>query len=63
MDPRIDTLFPVFCGQNRTGQAAVSKAQAQIAEFRKFQRLVKAVIEVNTKICRLREDVPRLVET
>lgn len=35
-------------------QAAVSKAQAQIAEFRNFQRLVKAVIEVNTKICRLR---------
>jgi hypothetical protein len=39
-------------------QAAVSKAQAQIAEFRKFQRLVKAVIEVNTKICRLRSTSP-----
>jgi hypothetical protein len=39
-------------------QAAVRKAQAEIAEFRKFQRLIKAVIEVNTKICRLRSPRP-----
>lgn len=39
-------------------QAAVRRAQAQIAEFRKFQRLVKAVIEVNIKICRLRSPSP-----
>jgi hypothetical protein len=35
-------------------QAALRKAQAEIAEFRKFQGLVKALVEVNTKICRLR---------
>jgi hypothetical protein len=35
-------------------QAAVRKAQAEIAEFRRFQRLVKALVVVNTKICRLR---------
>ena len=35
-------------------QAAVRRAQAEIAEFRKFQRLVKALVEVSTKICRLR---------
>jgi hypothetical protein len=35
-------------------QAAVRNAQAEIAEFRKFQRLVKALVEVSTNICRLR---------
>jgi len=39
-------------------QAAVRKAQTEIAEFRKFQRLVKAVTEVNTQICRLRSIRP-----
>jgi len=39
-------------------QSAVSKAQSQIAAFREFQRLVKALIEVNTNICRLRSTRP-----
>jgi uncharacterized protein DUF6788 len=39
-------------------QAAIRRAQAQITEFRKFQRLIKAVIEVNTEICRLRSPRP-----
>jgi hypothetical protein len=35
-------------------QAAVRRAQDQIAEFRKFQRWCHEFVEVNAKICRLR---------
>jgi len=35
-------------------QAAARRAQGQIAEFRKFQRLSHDFVEVNAKICRLR---------
>jgi hypothetical protein len=35
-------------------QAAVRKARSEVIEFRRFQRLVKAIIEVNAQICRLR---------
>lgn len=34
--------------------AAVRKAEAEIAEFRKFQQLQRDFVEVNTTICRLR---------
>jgi hypothetical protein len=35
-------------------RAAVKKAQAEIAEFRRFQELSRKLIEVNLEICRLR---------
>lgn len=35
-------------------QAAVRKAQREIAEFRKFQQLIRDFIQVNTDICRTR---------
>jgi hypothetical protein len=35
-------------------QAAVRKAQREIAEFRKFEQLRKDLIQVNQQICRLR---------
>jgi hypothetical protein len=35
-------------------QAAMHKAQQEIAEFRKFQQLTRDFVEVNAKICRLR---------
>ena len=35
-------------------RAAVEKAQAEIAEFRRFQELSRKLIEVNIEICRLR---------
>ena len=46
--------------QNLPSPAAVRKAETEIAEFRKFQTLTGALIEVNRKICRLRrvEDEP-----
>ncbi len=34
-------------------QEVIRKAEKEIAEFRKFQRLVRAFIEVNDRICRL----------
>lgn len=35
-------------------QAALDKAQREVAEFHKFLQLSRALIEVNEKICRLR---------
>lgn len=35
-------------------QEAVRKAEAEIAEFRRFKELTKKLVEVNLKICRLR---------
>ena len=35
-------------------QAAIWKAEKEIAEFRKFQRLIRAFVDVNAKICHLR---------
>jgi len=40
--------------QNLPTQAAVRKAESEIAEFRKFQALTGGLIDVNRKICRLR---------
>jgi len=40
--------------QNLPSPAAVRKAESEIAEFRKFQSLSSALVEVNRKICRLR---------
>jgi uncharacterized protein YfdQ (DUF2303 family) len=34
--------------------AALRKSQREVAEFRKFQQLTRAFVEVNGKICRLR---------
>jgi hypothetical protein len=34
--------------------SAVRKAEQEIAEFRKYQQLSRAFVEVNEKICRLR---------
>jgi hypothetical protein len=44
--------------------AAVRKAEQEIAEFRKYQELGRAFVEVNEKICHLRplEDTPTLQE-
>jgi hypothetical protein len=35
-------------------QEAVRRAEAEIAEFRRFKELTKRLVEVNAKICRLR---------
>ena len=40
--------------QNLPSQAAVRKAESEIAEFRKFQTLTGELVDVNRKICRLR---------
>lgn len=40
--------------QNLPSQAAVRKAESEIAEFRKFQKLTGELVDVNRKICRLR---------
>ncbi|HEY6308813.1 MAG TPA: DUF6788 family protein [Candidatus Angelobacter sp.] len=40
--------------QNLPSQAAVRKAESEIAEFRKFQSLTGELVNVNRKICRLR---------
>ena len=40
--------------QNLPSQAAVRKAESEIAEFRKFQILTGELVDVNRKICRLR---------
>lgn len=44
--------------QNLPSLAAVRKAEGEIGEFRKFQALTGALIEVNRKICRLRPVEP-----
>jgi hypothetical protein len=40
--------------QNLPSQAAVRKAEGEIAEFRRFRSLTRELVEVNRKICRLR---------
>ena len=40
--------------QNLPSPAAVRKAESEIAEYRKFQRLTDDLVGVNRKICRLR---------
>lgn len=40
--------------QNLPSQAAVRKAEREIAEFRKFRTLTGELVDVNRKICRLR---------
>jgi uncharacterized protein DUF6788 len=40
--------------QNLPSQAAVRKAEREIAEFRKFRILTGELVDVNRKICRLR---------
>jgi hypothetical protein len=40
--------------QNLPSQAALRKAEAEIAEFRKFRSLTGELVEVNRKICRAR---------
>ena len=40
--------------QNLPTQAALRKAEGEIAEFRKFQALTGELVDVNRKICRLR---------
>ena len=40
--------------QNLPSQAAVRKAEGEIAEFRRFRSLTSELVEVNRKICRLR---------
>jgi hypothetical protein len=39
--------------------AAIRKAQREIAEFRKFQQLMREFIQINTEICRVRPVVVR----
>lgn len=40
--------------QNLSSPAALSKAEREIAEFRKFQTLTGELVEVNRRVCRLR---------
>ena len=40
--------------QNLPSQAAVHKAEGEIAEFRRFRSLTGELVEVNRKVCRLR---------
>ena len=40
--------------QTLSSPEAVRKAEEEIAEFRRFQRLSQELIEINQKICRLR---------
>jgi len=40
--------------QNLPSQAAVRKAEGEIAEFRRYRTLTSQLVEVNRKICRLR---------
>jgi hypothetical protein len=40
--------------QNLPSLASVRKAEAEVAEFRKFQTLTADFVDVNRKICRLR---------
>ena len=47
--------------ESLSNPAAVNKAEREIAEFRKFQELSRAFVDVNAQICQLRpvEDVPQ----
>ena len=40
--------------QNLASSAAVRKAEAEIAEFRRFRSLTSKLVEVNRSVCRLR---------
>ena len=40
--------------QNLPSPAAVRKAEAEVAEFRRFRSLASDLVEVNRQICRLR---------
>ena len=40
--------------QNLPSQAALRKAEGEIAEFRRFQSLTSQLVAVNRKVCRLR---------
>jgi hypothetical protein len=40
--------------QNLPSQAALRKAEREIAEFRRFQSLTSQLVDANRKICRLR---------
>lgn len=40
--------------QNLPWQAALRKAESEVAEFRRFQALTGELIDINRKICRLR---------
>lgn len=40
--------------QNLPSQAALRKAEREIAEFRRFQSLTGQLVDVNRKVCRLR---------
>ena len=46
--------------QNLPSPAAVRKAEAEIAEFRRFRSFTSELVEVNRKICRLRPVVDTL---
>ncbi|MCP5115572.1 MAG: hypothetical protein GY953_32495 [bacterium] len=35
-------------------RAAMTKAEREVAEFRKFQQLCRDLVEVNTSLCRMR---------
>ncbi len=41
--------------QSLPDRAAVEKAEAEIAEFRRFQGLIRRLVTVNAEICQLRE--------
>ncbi len=41
--------------ESLSDRAELQKVQREIAEFRKFQQLIRAFLEVNANICRLRE--------
>ena len=40
--------------QNLPSQAALRKAETEVAAFRRFQKLTGELIDINRKICRLR---------
>jgi hypothetical protein len=40
--------------QNLPSQAALRKAEREIAEFRRFQSLASQLVDVNRRVCRLR---------
>jgi hypothetical protein len=40
--------------QRLPSPAAIHKAESEIAEYRKFQRLIDDLVDVNRKICRVR---------
>ncbi len=56
--PHLRLTYKV-AGRTRTeslsDRTQLQKAEREIAEFRKCQRLLRAFLEVNTQICRLRE--------